>query len=60
MLFDIQDLKSRSHSVPAKVEETPSPAGDLTEAVRAMRIKLAAMYNNESVWMVPGTISKDD
>jgi len=28
--------------------------------MRAKPIRLATMYNNESVWMVPGTVSLDD
>ena len=27
---------------------------------RSKPIRLAVMYNNESVWMVPGTVSADD
>jgi hypothetical protein len=27
---------------------------------RAKKIRIATMYNNESVWMVPGTVSADD
>jgi len=27
---------------------------------RPSRVRLATMYNNESVWMVPGTVGADD
>ena len=27
---------------------------------RSKRIKLATMYNNESVWMVPDTLNEND
>jgi hypothetical protein len=27
---------------------------------RQTKIRLATMYNNESVWMVPGTVGVDD
>lgn len=27
---------------------------------RSKRIKLATMHNNESVWMVPGTVNEKD
>jgi hypothetical protein len=27
---------------------------------RPKKIRLATMYSNESVWMVPGTVSADD
>jgi hypothetical protein len=33
---------------------------DFEIRARAKPIRLAIMYNNESVWMVPGTVGLDD
>jgi hypothetical protein len=33
---------------------------ELEMPMRRRKIRLTTMYNNESVWMVPGTVGADD